>query len=79
MRPRSQPSVEAVTGKASIQPDRRFPSIEARIWEPPSGLRTFPGPWGVLADVEVFVDEVLAELEAMAKKGARPVRSGPKP
>jgi transposase len=27
----------------------------------------------------VFVDEVLAELEAMAKEGARPLRSGPKP
>jgi hypothetical protein len=25
------------------------------------------------------VDEVLAELEAMAREGARPMRSGPKP
>jgi hypothetical protein len=32
-----------------------------------------------LADVDVFVDEVLAELDAMTKDGARQLRSGPKP
>jgi hypothetical protein len=31
------------------------------------------------ADVDAFVDEVLAELKAMAKDGSRPTRSGPKP
>jgi hypothetical protein len=38
VRIRSQPSVElsAVPGKASIQPDCRYNSIEARTWEPPS-------------------------------------------
>jgi hypothetical protein len=41
--------------------------------------KTSPGPWGASADVEVFVDEVLAELEATAKVGAQPMRSGPKP
>jgi len=41
--------------------------------------KTSPGPWDAFADVDVFVDEVLAELEAMAKDGARPMRSGPKP
>jgi hypothetical protein len=41
--------------------------------------KTSPGPWDAFADVDVFVDEVLAELEAMAKEGARPLRSGPKP
>ena len=30
-------------------------------------------------DVDAFVDEVLAELEAMAKDGKRPIRPGPKP
>src|SRR6202161_1690234 len=40
---------------------------------------TSPGPWDAFADVDVFVDEVLAELEAMAKDGKRPMRSGPKP
>ena len=40
---------------------------------------TSPGPWDAFADVDVFVDEVLAELEAMAKDGVRPIRSGPKP
>ena len=41
--------------------------------------KTSPGPWDAVADVDVFVDEVLAELAAMAKDGARPMRSGPKP
>ena len=41
--------------------------------------KTSPGPWDAFADVDVFVDAVLAELEAMAKDGTRPVRSGPKP
>ena len=41
--------------------------------------KTSPGSWDAFADVDVFVDEVLAELEAMARDGARPVRSGPKP
>ena len=40
---------------------------------------TSPGPWDAFADVDVFVDEVLAELAAMARDGARPMRSGPKP
>src|SRR5271154_987085 len=41
--------------------------------------KTSPGPWDAFADVDVFVDEVLAELAAMAKDGAQPMRSGPKP
>jgi hypothetical protein len=41
--------------------------------------KTSPGPWDSFADVDVFVDGVLAELAAMAKDGARPMRSGPKP
>jgi transposase len=41
--------------------------------------KTSPGPWDAFADVDVFVDEVLAELAAMAMDGARPMRSGPKP
>jgi hypothetical protein len=41
--------------------------------------KTSPGPWDVFADVDVFVDEVLAELTAMARDGARRQRSGPKP
>jgi hypothetical protein len=28
--------------------------------------KTSPGPWDAFADVNAFVDEVLAELEAMA-------------
>ena len=38
-----------------------------------------PGPWDAFADVDVFVDEVLKELAAMAKDGTRPQQSGPKP
>jgi transposase len=41
--------------------------------------KTFPGPGDVFADVDVFVDEVLAELRAMTEDGTRPQRSGPKP
>src|SRR4051812_42422632 len=41
--------------------------------------KTSPGSWDAFADVDAFVDEVLAELEAMAKDGSRPMRSGPKP
>ena len=40
--------------------------------------KTSPAPWDAFADVDAFVDEVLAELEAMARDGARPMRSGPK-
>ena len=38
-----------------------------------------PGPWDAFGDVDVFVDEVLAELTAMARDGTRPQRPGPKP
>jgi hypothetical protein len=41
--------------------------------------KTSSGPWDAFADVDVFVDAVLAELEAMAKDGTLPMRSGPKP
>src|SRR3954467_7648754 len=41
--------------------------------------KTSPSPWDALADVDAFVDEVLAELKAMAEDGSRPMRSGPKP
>jgi hypothetical protein len=41
--------------------------------------KTSPGPWDAFADVDAFVDEVLAELKAIAKDGTRPQQSGPKP
>ena len=40
--------------------------------------KTSPGPWDAFADVDAFVDEVLAELAAMVKDGSRPMRSGPR-
>jgi transposase len=38
-----------------------------------------PGPWDAFADVDTFVDAVLAELTAMVRGGARPQRPGPRP
>jgi transposase len=45
----------------------------------PSRKDTTPGPWDAFADVDVFVDEVLTELSAMARDGAGAPRPGPKP
>jgi transposase len=41
--------------------------------------KTSPASWDAFSDIEAFVDEVLAELAAMAADGARPTRTGPKP
>ena len=41
--------------------------------------KTSPASWDAFSDIEAFVDEVLAELAAMAADGTRPTRSGPKP
>ncbi len=41
--------------------------------------KTSPGPWDAFADVDVFVDEVLKELAAMAKDGIRPHRFDRRP
>ena len=41
--------------------------------------KTSPGSWDAFADVDVFVDAVLAEPTAMVSDGARPQRPGPKP
>jgi hypothetical protein len=41
--------------------------------------KTSTGPWDEFDDVDAFVDEVMAELEAMANAGARPILAGPKP
>jgi hypothetical protein len=38
--------------------------------------QTSTGPWDAFADVDAFVDEVLAELAVMAADGTRPIRSG---
>src|ERR687890_620754 len=40
---------------------------------------TSPASWDAFADVDAFVDEVLAELAAMETDGTKPTRSGPKP
>src|SRR3954451_22099371 len=79
---RSQPLVElsVMPGKTTIGADHR--SHQHRGLTMGTAVRpakTFPGPWDALADVDAFVDEVLVELEAMAKDGSRPIRSGPKP
>jgi hypothetical protein len=41
--------------------------------------KTSPASWDAFADVDAFVDAVLAELAAMAADGTRRLRSGPKP
>ena len=41
--------------------------------------KTSPASWDAFADLDAFVDEVLAELAAMAADGTRPTRTGPKP
>jgi transposase len=41
--------------------------------------KTSPASWDAFADVDAFVDEVLAELAAMEAEGTKPTRSGPKP
>jgi hypothetical protein len=41
--------------------------------------KTSPASWDAFADVDAFVDAVLAELAAMAADGTRRTRSGPKP
>jgi transposase len=41
--------------------------------------KTSLASWDAFADVEAFVDEVLAELAAMEADGTKPTRSGPKP
>ena len=41
--------------------------------------KTSPASWDAFADVDAFVDEVLAELAAMEADGTKPTRSGPKP
>src|SRR3954470_8172450 len=79
---RSQPLVElsVMPGTTTLGADHR--SHQHRGLTMGTAVRpakTSPGPWDAFADVDAFVDEVLAELEAMAKDGSRPVRSGPKP
>jgi transposase len=41
--------------------------------------KTSLGSWDAFADVDIFVDAVLAELTAMVSDGAWPQRPGPKP
>ena len=41
--------------------------------------KTSPASWDAFANLDAFVDEVLAELAAMAADGTKPTCSGPKP
>src|SRR3954453_24009463 len=79
VRHRSQLSVElpVVPGKVTIGADHRShqhrgPTMGTAV----RPAKTSPGPWDAFADVDAFVDEGLVELEAMAKDGSRPIRSG---
>src|ERR1700757_3444884 len=64
---------QAIAQSLSIAPRPRTMGTAVRP------AKTSPGPWDAFGDVDVFVDEVLAELTAMARDGTRPQRSGPKP
>src|SRR3954470_7385860 len=77
---RSQPLVElsVMPGKTTLGADHR--SHQHRGLTMGTAVRpakTSPGPWDAFVDVDPFVDEVLAELETMAKDGSRPVRRDP--
>jgi hypothetical protein len=49
-----------------------------RKWAPPTPTKTSAASWDAFADVDAFVDAVLAELAGMAADGIRRTRSGPK-
>jgi transposase len=58
---------------------RQQPSGQPHMGTAVRTAKTSPASWDAFADVDAFVDEVLAELAAMEADGTRPTRSGPKP
>jgi hypothetical protein len=79
---RLRPSIElsAVSGKGRINPRNTAIGTAGRIMGTAvRPAKTSPGQGDAFAAVDVFDDDVAAELQAMAKDGARPMRSGPEP
>jgi hypothetical protein len=58
---------------------RQQPSDRQHMGTAFTPAKTSPASWDAFADVDAFVDAVLAELAAMAADGTRRTRSGPKP
>jgi hypothetical protein len=56
---------------------RQQPSDQPHMGTAFTPAKTSPASWDAFADVDAFVDAVLAELAAMA--GTKPTRRGPKP
>src|SRR5688500_11697478 len=62
-----------VGGRRQQSPDQHHMSTAVKT------AKTSPASWDAFADVDAFVDEVLAGLAAMTADGTKPARSGPKP
>src|SRR3954462_2241761 len=58
---------------------RQPPSDPSHMGTAFNPARTSAASWDAFADVDAFVDAVLAELAATAADGTRSTRSGPKP
>ncbi len=58
---------------------RQQPSDRQHMGTAFTPAKTSLASWDAFADVDAFVDAVLAELAAMAADGTRPTRTGPKP
>ena len=53
---------------------RQQPSDQPHMGTAVRTAKTSPASWDAFRDIEAFVDEVLAELAAMAADGTRPTR-----
>src|SRR3954470_11813304 len=58
---------------------RQQPSDPSHMGTAFNPAKTSPASWDAFADVDAFVDAVLAALAAIAADGTRPTRRGPKP
>src|SRR4051794_7001897 len=68
-----------MSGKATIRADDRYQPRGPNLGTAVRPAKTAPGSCDAFADVDAFVDDVRVELQAMAKAGSRPARSGPRP
>ena len=62
-----------------VRGHRQQPSGQPHMGTAVRTAKTSPAAWDAFSDVDAFVDEVLAELAAMAADGTRPTRLGPRP
>src|SRR4051812_13311379 len=64
-------------GRLCLRPSQQ-PSDQQHMGTAFTPAKTSPASWDAFADVDAFVDAVLAELAAMAADGTQRTRSGPK-